>query len=206
MDSTIVPRKRGRPKKSLDIQESDSPDDISKRKKSTTAKKTSQTKRTSSKPKSAKAVHELSTKVKEKLRPLAPASSVSMIKQSRILQEVALSQTSTESGDKQSSPASISTIPEFHAQADNKPVAQTPISSSPAPAISKSIPPISPRSLNAFAVSSLSAQAHPSRPAPIIKNEQLPPNYKSVARRVTIAITVLPVAIVTGWVLYDRCE
>lgn len=34
--------------------------------------------------------------------------------------------------------------------------------------------------------------------------QQLPPNYKPVARKVTLAIVALPVLLVTSWVLWDR--
>jgi hypothetical protein len=34
----------------------------------------------------------------------------------------------------------------------------------------------------------------------------LPKNYKSVANKVTLAIVAMPVALVTSWVLYERCE
>jgi hypothetical protein len=34
----------------------------------------------------------------------------------------------------------------------------------------------------------------------------LPKNYKSVANKVTMVIVALPVALVTSWVLYERCE
>ena len=34
----------------------------------------------------------------------------------------------------------------------------------------------------------------------------LPKNYKSVANKITMVIVALPVALVTSWVLYERCE
>jgi hypothetical protein len=34
----------------------------------------------------------------------------------------------------------------------------------------------------------------------------LPKNYKSVANKVTMAMVAMPVALVTSWVLYERCE
>jgi len=43
------------------------------------------------------------------------------------------------------------------------------------------------------------AGARPGRPP-----TDLPANYKPVARRVTLAIVALPIAIVTSWVLYQR--
>ena len=61
-----------------------------------------------------------------------------------------------------------------------------------------------PSSLNAFAVNTLTAQAHRSRPAPNIKAGTLHPKYKSVARRVTLVMVAAPIAIVTSWVLWER--
>lgn len=55
--------------------------------------------------------------------------------------------------------------------------------------------------LNSSIVSQISSRAgaRPGRPP-----TDLPANYKPVARRVTLAIVALPVAIVTSWVLYQR--
>lgn len=64
---------------------------------------------------------------------------------------------------------------------------------------------VSPSSLNAFAVSTLSANAHPPRPAPQIKDGRLPDGYKAAARRVTLTMVALPIAIVTSYVLWQRC-
>ena len=65
---------------------------------------------------------------------------------------------------------------------------------------------LSPSSLNAFAVSTLSARAHPSRPAPKLKDGGLPKDYKAAARKITLAMVAAPIAIVTSWVLWERCE
>ena len=65
---------------------------------------------------------------------------------------------------------------------------------------------LSPSALNAFAVSTLSAQAHPSRPAPKLNDGSLPKNYKAAARRITLAMVAAPIAIVTSWVLWERCK
>lgn len=35
--------------------------------------------------------------------------------------------------------------------------------------------------------------------------EPLPSKYKPAARRVTLAMVAAPIAIVTSWVLYERC-
>jgi hypothetical protein len=55
--------------------------------------------------------------------------------------------------------------------------------------------------LNSTIVSQISSRAgaRPGRPP-----TDLPANYKPVARRVTLAIVALPIAIVTSWVLYQR--
>jgi hypothetical protein len=55
--------------------------------------------------------------------------------------------------------------------------------------------------LNSSIVSQISSRAgaRPGRPP-----TDLPVNYKPVARRVTLAIVALPIAIVTSWVLYQR--
>ncbi|MCJ1399652.1 hypothetical protein MMC11_002854 [Xylographa trunciseda] len=81
---------------------------------------------------------------------------------------------------------------------------QPPLAPKSTPASSPKAPFISPTSLNAFAVSTLSAHAHPSRPAPKLKDGGLPKNYKSAARRVTLAMVAAPIAIVTSWVLWER--
>ena len=39
---------------------------------------------------------------------------------------------------------------------------------------------------------------------PQVNNRPAPLTYKSAARRVTLAIVAMPIAIVTSWVLYDR--
>jgi hypothetical protein len=56
--------------------------------------------------------------------------------------------------------------------------------------------------MNRQIVSEISARAG-ARPAAA---NQLPKNYKSVARKVTLAIVAMPIAIVTSWVLYERCK
>lgn len=54
--------------------------------------------------------------------------------------------------------------------------------------------------LNAAIVNNITSAngARPNRAQP------LPPNYKPVARKVTLAIVALPVLLVTSWVLWDR--
>ncbi|PBP18179.1 hypothetical protein BUE80_DR010732 [Diplocarpon rosae] len=56
--------------------------------------------------------------------------------------------------------------------------------------------------LNSAIVSDISARAG-ARPN-TARSQQLPKNYKPVARRVTAAIVALPIALVTGYVLYQR--
>ena len=64
--------------------------------------------------------------------------------------------------------------------------------------------PSSLKSLNPFTVSKHGGAAHPSRPQPEVL--RFPPNYKPVARRVTAALVAMPIAIVTSWLLWERCE
>ncbi|KAI9815978.1 MAG: hypothetical protein M1827_001970 [Pycnora praestabilis] len=61
---------------------------------------------------------------------------------------------------------------------------------------------MTPSSINAYAVSQLSARR--SGPPPRIDDGRLPDKYKSAARRITMAIVALPIAIVTSYVLYQR--
>ena len=63
---------------------------------------------------------------------------------------------------------------------------------------------LSPTALNAFAVSQLSARAHPSRPAPQINDGRLPDKYKPAARRITAIMVALPILIVTSCFLWGR--
>lgn len=59
-------------------------------------------------------------------------------------------------------------------------------------------PPLS--ALNAAIVNNITS-ANGARPN---REQPLPPNYKPVARKVTLAIVALPVLLVTSWVLWDR--
>jgi hypothetical protein len=58
--------------------------------------------------------------------------------------------------------------------------------------------------LNSEIVSNITTRAG-ARPNPTGGNS-LPKNYKSVANKVTMAIVAMPIAIVTSWVLYERCK
>ena len=59
-------------------------------------------------------------------------------------------------------------------------------------------PPLS--ALNSAIVNNITS-ANGARPN---REQPLPPNYKPVARKVTLAIVALPVLLVTSWVLWDR--
>ncbi|OCL11065.1 hypothetical protein AOQ84DRAFT_361854 [Glonium stellatum] len=90
----------------------------------------------------------------------------------------------------------------------SKPSATTPPSSPPKPPPPTSKPTISPTSTNAFAVSHLSARpgstgagTDSSRSMP---DGQLPAKYKPAARRIMAIMVALPIAIVTGYELYQR--
>ncbi|KAF4633646.1 hypothetical protein G7Y89_g4468 [Cudoniella acicularis] len=56
--------------------------------------------------------------------------------------------------------------------------------------------------LNSEIVSNITSRAG-ARPA-ASGSQALPPNYKLVARKVTMAIVAMPILIVTSWVLYER--
>lgn len=74
-------------------------------------------------------------------------------------------------------------------------------SSKSTPAVKSEVPL---KSLNSEIVSNITtrAGARPSSGG----NKSLPPNYKPVARRITMAIVAAPIAIVTSYVLYQRCR
>ncbi|PQE24321.1 hypothetical protein CJF31_00002572 [Rutstroemia sp. NJR-2017a BVV2] len=59
------------------------------------------------------------------------------------------------------------------------------------------------KALNQAITSQLTTRAG-ARPTAGGQQKPLPSNYKSVARRVTMTIVALPIAIVTSWVLWDR--
>ena len=39
-----------------------------------------------------------------------------------------------------------------------------------------------------------------------MSNGQIPEKYKPAARKITATMVALPIAFVTSWILYDRCE
>ncbi|KAI9732725.1 MAG: hypothetical protein M1818_007459 [Claussenomyces sp. TS43310] len=88
------------------------------------------------------------------------------------------------------------------------PLPSTPSSTSPPPSPPPEAkptpvrPPIS--ALNASIVSQISARAGARSSAAAADRRELPPNYKPVARKVTLVIVALPIAVVTSWVLYQR--
>jgi hypothetical protein len=70
---------------------------------------------------------------------------------------------------------------------------------------------IDPKALNATLVSQLSNQTSRndrgrSAAAEAARTGKMPPAYHGPARRVTMTIVALPIAIVTSYVLYQRCE
>ncbi|RFU25590.1 hypothetical protein B7463_g10754, partial [Scytalidium lignicola] len=73
----------------------------------------------------------------------------------------------------------------------------------PASAPPKAIPTIPLKSLNSTIVSDISARAG-ARANPSGPQRSLPPNYKPVARKITMTMVALPIAIVTSYVLYQR--
>lgn len=60
-------------------------------------------------------------------------------------------------------------------------------------------------SLNSQIVDNITSRAG-ARPNASTKQNPLPPNYKSAARKVTMAIVAMPIVVVTSYVLYQRCE
>ena len=74
----------------------------------------------------------------------------------------------------------------------------------PSQEITRSGTGFSPTSLNAFAVSSLSASGHPSKIAPPLQSDKVAPQYRDAARRVTLFIIAAPIALVTTWLLWER--
>jgi hypothetical protein len=59
--------------------------------------------------------------------------------------------------------------------------------------------------MNSAIVSNITTRAG-ARPNVDMNNKEFAQRYKSVARKVTLAIVALPIAIVTSWVLYERCK
>lgn len=80
-----------------------------------------------------------------------------------------------------------------------------PAEKAPPPPPPQAKPSLPIKGLNAAVVSDISRRAG-GRPNPSGPQKSLPPNYKPVARRVTMTIVALPIAIVTSYVLYQRCE
>ena len=63
---------------------------------------------------------------------------------------------------------------------------------------------LSSASVDASIESPFSVRLSPTKNLPNAGHGQTQQNYKAVARRVTLAIVAMPIAIVTSWVLYDR--
>jgi hypothetical protein len=89
------------------------------------------------------------------------------------------------------------------------PIMPAPLSTTPVAKSSSSKPPTPPKipvaALNSKIVENIAGRAG-ARPNARGGGGALPPNYRPVARRVTATIVALPIAIVTSWVLYQRCE
>lgn len=83
-------------------------------------------------------------------------------------------------------------------------VGANPASSKPPKLPPKSAPKIPLAALNSAIVDNISTRAG-ARPNAGGSKNSLPPNYKPVARKVTMAIVAMPIVIVTSWVLYQRC-
>ena len=287
MEATTLPRKRGRPKKVIDVSEPEAPADISRRKKSTATKKAPKSTRNSPEATSAKTISQASTKAEQKLNKPVSTASALRVKQSKILQEVTALHKVTEQANTNSASLSSSTSTKLFtkpgaetspgavpptASATNTPESESPIARKPmdvlpssslnaqaqhppmktdtrpedvtlpplsspsatatkkpaSPLVTKplnasnispsgahpylfttsnrtrSIPSNAPKPSNAYAAPSQGSPGQtPPRPASRSKGH-LPPNYKSVARKVTLSMVALPIAIVTSWELYDR--
>jgi hypothetical protein len=122
----------------------------------------------------------------------------------------ATSAAAAQSASKTSTPSSAKPAakPLPYAPPKAKPAPPHPAAASTPPATSQSSAPSSASSkpslanFNASLVSQLS-QRGGARPGPAQKTE-LPKNYKSVSRKVTLAMVAAPIAIVTSWVLWER--
>ena len=219
MEAVSAPKKRGRPKKATTNAEPDLVKDSPRRTKSTkaaptkAAKKASTTvKKTAVKPIQSKVAPTNTVKSANTIgSAVVQALSKDELNNSEILQKVVALEKSTQSEQTETKATAVSES--FELPPANKPTMPAPLNDSqsppalPATTYSEALPTkISPKSINAFAVNTLSAQAHPSRPPPKAGAGQLPKNYNSVARRITLALVAAPIALVTSWVLYERCE
>jgi hypothetical protein len=88
----------------------------------------------------------------------------------------------------QSTPQSYTPPPNISQPSLSKPAAKIPIAS-----------------LNSQIVDNIATRAG-ARPNTAGSKSSLPPNYKPVARKVTMTIVAMPILLVTSWVLYERCE
>jgi hypothetical protein len=116
----------------------------------------------------------------------------------------ATSAAAAQSASKTSTPSSAKPaakpLPYAPPKAKPAPSAPPATSQSSAPSSASSKPSLA--NFNASLVSQLS-QRGGARPGPAQKTE-LPKNYKSVSRKVTLAMVAAPIAIVTSWVLWER--
>jgi hypothetical protein len=140
---------------------------------------------------------------------------------SKILSQVRELEQKTASSAKPSAPSSPSSTDTAALSSSSKSLP----SASAAPTTLKQIPPMSPPTnkeppykataksripiagLNKEIVSNITARAGARpRPASAAGSGSLPSNYNNVARKVTMAIVAAPIAIVTSYVLYQRCK
>lgn len=104
---------------------------------------------------------------------------------------------------KLTNPQQLSPAPPKVAQSNPLAEAVPPKTSPETPNPSKPAPKIPLASLNSTIVDNISTRAG-ARPNTGSSKNQVPPNYKPVARKVTMAIVAMPIVIVTSWVLYQR--
>ena len=100
-------------------------------------------------------------------------------------------------------PKAHSRIPLPSAPKPSAPVSPATPSSSSRSEVAKR-PAIYPLPSRAAPVPIKNTRTLPTRAFPQVSNETMPQKYKAAARRVTLAIVAMPIAIVTSWVLYDR--
>ncbi|TKA77544.1 hypothetical protein B0A49_02771 [Cryomyces minteri] len=115
-----------------------------------------------------------------------------------------------------STPSTPSTTPSTASTTTPPSATPPPLSPPPTPKSNPPNPLLSPKTLNRFVVEQLTArrpppganQPHPSAAEDAskraVKTGALPAKYRTAARRITLAMVALPIAIVTSWVLWNR--
>jgi len=110
-----------------------------------------------------------------------------------------------QAGVESSTPKSSGTPPKCILEKKTAPgPSSTPPSTKPPPSKPAGKPHVPLAQLNSDIVSNITTRAG-ARPN-TEGSKQLPKNYKTVSRKVTMAIVALPIAIVTSYVLYQRCR